>query len=133
MKIRLFFGGAIFMILTPFVQAQRRIDSIRVYYMDLTYLNITPIKPQWIKTYPITKTFLIQDSLTLQEVRSGLKQLKRSAINFSVFDPRVLCEIYTKRRKRTLLISGVKYIHYRGRIFEPSDSLFKILYPQKQS
>jgi hypothetical protein len=130
MKIKQTILLIILLNLTFLVEAQKKIDSIRVYYMPIDLLNITPINAERVKTFPPTKTFLIQDSVRLVDVMNGIMHLKRATINFAHFDPRVLCVIYRGKKKQNLLINGTKFIYYRRKTFEPSENLFKLIYPK---
>lgn len=130
MKIKLTVLLIILLNLAFLAKAQKKFDSIRVYYIPISYLNITPINAERVKTFPLTKTFVIKDSVLLVDVMNGIKKLKRSTIIFAHFDPRVLCVICRGKRKRNLLINGTKFIYYRRQTFEPSEYLFKLIYPQ---
>jgi hypothetical protein len=109
------------------VQAQSKLDSVRVYSIPFDFLNMTPISAARVKTFPITTSYVIVDSTKLSQIAKSLKSLKKSDFQFQVSDERMVCELYTGKRKRTLVINQVKYMEYRRKKYMPSDSLLNNL------
>lgn len=107
--------------------AQSRLDSIRVYIIPFDLENKTPISSSMVKTFPLTTSYVILDSTKLSQVLKAIKVLKKSDIKWEVFDERMLCELYSAKKKRTLLINHVKYVQYLKKMYMPSDSLLNNL------
>jgi hypothetical protein len=124
----LFFFGK-----TTNAQSFEKIDSVRIYYMDLSYHNRTPISPDRVKTFPLTQLLVIKDSQKLSLIKEKLSLLRKADIKFKNFDPRVLCEIFFNKKKATILINGTKYFYFRSKTFMPEESLFKLLYPKPEN
>ena len=103
--------------------AQSRLDSIRVYIIPFDLENKTPISSSMVKTFPLTTSYVILDSTKLSQVLKAIKVLKKSDIKWEVFDERMLCELYSAKKKRTLLINHVKYVQYLKKMYMPSDSI----------
>ncbi len=108
----------------------QKIDSIHVYYLPQSFLSHNPVtNPESLKGLPIANYFSITDTSNLLLVSQAINELEKSDVNFKVLDIRIVCELYYKKKKKTLLINTVKYIHYRKKQFKPSDKLLKSLYP----
>lgn len=105
-------------------------DSIRVYYIPVSFLSHLPItNPERVKTFPLSNHFTITDTAQIALFKQAMTSLERSDIPFKVFDIRVVCELYERKRSRQLQINGTKYIRYRKKYFKPSASLLSIIHP----
>ena len=119
----------IFLLLTVCsIKAQSRLDSVRVYCVPFDLLNKTPLSTERVKTFPIATSYVIVDSTKLSQIVMGIKSLQKADVKFQVLDERMVCDLYTGRKKKgTLVINQVKYVRYGKKMYVPSDSLISSL------
>lgn len=110
---------------------KKGIDSIKVYYIDLRYKNIEPIKPDMLKRFPITKTSTIIDPKQLSLIRQKLNLLTIDLTQHTYFDTHMLCEFYYKGKRKALQANGDQFYYFNGRYYKPSGDLFALLYPEQ--
>ena len=106
------------------------IDSIRVYYVELSLRNAEPISIDLLKHIPITKSTVISDTQQLALIKRNINMLTPDPKTYKYFDTHVLCELYIKRHKKLLQINGEKRYLLNGKYYSPFEDLFSLLYPK---
>jgi hypothetical protein len=106
------------------------IDSIRIYYVELSFKNSEVITPDILKQMPITRTALIVDANKLASIKEQINRLTIDSVKPRYFQTYVLCELYLKKRKKQLQMNEEEHYLMKSHYYGHNERLFALIYPK---